>query len=130
MTALGPFLLYVAIILITAASVLILTWLIGGRHKGVARDEIFESGMVPTGGSRIRYPVKFFRIALFFLIFDLEVAFILIWAYVFRPAGWWGFGHMAVFIILLFIALIYPWLKGGLDFVPRVGHEKLMKGRR
>lgn len=131
MTSLGPFILFAAIALITAGSILVITWLIGGRHKGRARDEIFESGIVPTGGARIRYPVKFFRIALFFLIFDLEVAFILIWAYVFKQAGWWGFGHMTVFIALLFVALIYPWLKGGLDFVtyPTRGSRRPLHGQ-
>ena len=103
-----------------AALVLLLTWLIGGRHRGGARDDVFESGLVPTGGARIRYPVKFYRIALFFLIFDLEIAFILLWAIVYRAAGWTAFVHVSLFIGLLLIGLIYVWMKGGLDFVPKV----------
>jgi len=116
---LEAFLLYSAIVLFVAAAALVLTWITGTRHQAKARDEIFESGLVPTGGSRIRFPIRFFRIALFFLIFDLEVAFILLWAYVYRQSGWWGYFHISAFIGLLFLGLVYPWLKGGLDFVQK-----------
>lgn len=119
METFGPFLLYTALVVALAALVLLLTWLIGARHQGRARNDVFESGLVPTGGARIRYPVKFYRIALFFLIFDLEVAFIFLWAYVFKSVGWWGFGHITVFILLLLVGLIYPWMKGGLDLVAK-----------
>lgn len=118
-TSLEPFFLYSTITIALAAAILIVTWLTGGRHHGGARDEVYESGIVPTGGARIRFPIKFYRVALFFLIFDLEVAFIFLWAYVYKSAGWWGFGHITVFIILLFVGLVYPWLKGALDFVKK-----------
>ncbi len=117
MPKLDAFLLYSAIVLFIAATVLVLTTLTGGKHRATARNEVFESGIIPTGGARFRFPIKFYRVALFFLIFDLEVAFILLWAYVYRQSGWWGFGHITGFIIVLFVGLLYPWMKGGLDFV-------------
>ncbi len=124
MGTLGPFLLYTSIVIAIALAVLVLTWLLGARHSGGARNDVFESGLVPTGGSRIRYPIKFYRIALFFLIFDLEVAFVLLWALVYRQFGWFGYTHISIFILLLVMGLVYPWLKGGLDFV-----AKTPKGR-
>lgn len=117
------FFIYTVMIFVLAAGALTLTWLLGGRHQARARNEIFESGLIPTGGSRIRFPIKFYQIALFFLIFDLEVAFVMLWAYVYKAAGWSGFAHISIFIALLFAALLYPWLKGGLDFVSKPGKQ-------
>lgn len=120
MSAVEPFIVYVAIVFALAGTVLLVTWLIGGRHRGGARNEVFESGLIPTGGARIRYPIKFYRIAIFFLIFDLEVAFVLLWALVYKQSSWTGFTHTTIFILLLLFGLIYPWMKGGLDFVTKV----------
>ena len=117
---LKPFLLYSGLVIAVAGLVLLLTWLTGGRHSARARDEVFESGLIPTGGARFRFPIKFYRIALFFLLFDLEVAFVLIWAYVYKEVGWWGFWNITIFILILFAGLVYPWLKGALDLVPKL----------
>ncbi len=117
MEMLGPFIFYIAVVLALAATVLLITWLLGGRHRGGARNEVFESGIVPTGGARNRFPIQFYRIAIFFLIFDLEVAFILLWAYRYKQAGWAGLAHVTIFIVLLLAGLIYPWQKGGLEII-------------
>jgi NADH-quinone oxidoreductase subunit A len=115
---LEPLLLYSSLVVAVAALVLLLTWVTGGRHRARARDEVFESGLIPTGGARLRFPIKFYLIALFFLLFDLEVAFVLIWAYVYHDVGWWGFWNISLFIGVLLAGLVYPWLKGVLDLVP------------
>lgn len=111
--------LYSTLVVAIAGAVLLLTWVTGGRHSGGARDDVYESGVIPTGGARLRFPVKFYMVALFFLLFDLEVAFILAWALVYQKVGWWGFAHIAIFIAILLVGLIYPWMKGALDFVPK-----------
>ena len=111
-------LLYIGLVLIVSVAILLLTWVLGGRHQARAKNVVYESGINPTGSARIRFPIRFYLIALFFLLFDLEVAFILIWAYVYKGVGWWGFWNITIFILLLLAGLIYPWLKGAFDFAP------------
>ncbi len=100
-----------------AALIPLISWWVGQRHSGGARDEVYESGLIPTGGARLRIPIKYYRIALFFLIFDLEVAFLFLWAVHHEALGWSGFWQITLFITILLIALLYPWAKGALDLV-------------
>jgi NADH-quinone oxidoreductase subunit A len=117
----APILLYTSIVLLLAAAIPLLSWVTGGRHSGAARNEVYESGIIPTGGARVRFPVRFYMIALFFLIFDLELAFIFLWAAVYQDLAWQGYLHVLIFVGVLLLALLYPWMKGALDFVPRKG---------
>ncbi|HEX2951592.1 MAG TPA: NADH-quinone oxidoreductase subunit A, partial [Armatimonadota bacterium] len=79
-------------------------------------DVPYESGMVPTGSARIRFPADFYLIAMFFVIFDLETVFIVAWAVSMRQVGWAGFTSICVFIGVLFVALAYLWRDGALDW--------------
>lgn len=91
---------------------------LGERHKARFRNEPFESGMPLTGNARVRYPSHFYMVAMFFVIFDLDVAFIITYAIAFRELGWPGYIGISIFIVLLLVVLIYEWKTGALDFGP------------
>jgi NADH-quinone oxidoreductase subunit A len=113
---LWPLLVYVAAVLAIVAGMLALSYLLGQRHTERATGEPYESGMIPTGSARLRLDAKFHLVAMFFVIFDLEAAFILAWAVALRTAGWAGYVDMLVFVVVLLVALIYIWRLGALDW--------------
>jgi NADH-quinone oxidoreductase subunit A len=77
----------------------------------------YECGIVPERVSQgERFPVKFYLVAMLFIIFDVETIFLFPWAVTFRKLGLFGLGEMAVFIALVFVAYVYVWRKGGLDW--------------
>ncbi|MBL6749056.1 MAG: NADH-quinone oxidoreductase subunit A [Nevskia sp.] len=95
-----------------------LSWLLGGRNAGRAKNDPFESGVVSAGGGRLRFSAKFYLVAMFFVIFDLEAVFLIAWSVAVKQAGWAGFVEAAVFIAVLLIGLVYLWRLGGLDWAP------------
>jgi NADH-quinone oxidoreductase subunit A len=111
-----PLVLYVAIVLVIVAGMVVLSYLLGQRHHERATGEPYESGMIPTGSARLRLNARFYLVAMFFVVFDLEAAFILAWAVALRPAGWTGYIDMLVFVGVLFAALVYLWRLGALDW--------------
>jgi len=98
---------------------LLISRLLGERRDRGATAEPYEGGMLPTGSARLRFGIKFYLVALFFVIFDLEAAFLLAWAIAFRELGWAGYVEALVFIAILFVALVYLWRGGALDWGPR-----------
>lgn len=113
--SLGLFLFFVAFI--CAFMVGIPVWL-GGRNWGRAKNEPFESGVVSQGGARLRLPAKFYMIAMFFVIFDVEALFLYSWAISVREAGWAGFAVVSLFVAELLLGLVYLWRIGALDWAP------------
>lgn len=93
--------------------------LLGQRHKQRTTGDPFESGMVPTGSARIRFDVKFYLMAMFFVIFDLEAVFVYAWAVDVRRLGWSGYVEILVFIGFLVLALFYLWRIGALNWGTR-----------
>lgn len=120
---LWPLVLYAAIVLILVAAMLSLSHILGARRLGPppqATVEPFESGVLPVGTARLRLSAKFYLIAMFFVIFDLEAVYLFAWAIAVREAGWAGFIEAAVFVFLLVVALAYLWRLGALDWaLPR-----------
>jgi NADH-quinone oxidoreductase subunit A len=94
------------------------SYLLGGRAHGRAKDEPFESGAIGVGGAQLRMPAKFYLVAMFFVIFDLEAVFLYAWAVSVRQNGWNGFATASVFVFVLLAALFYVWRAGGLDWAP------------
>jgi NADH-quinone oxidoreductase subunit A len=104
---------------LTGALLFLCSWL--GEKQGTSeKRRAYECGMVPTGSARFRYPVPFYLVAIFFLIFDVEAAFIFAWAVAFEELGWAGWLRIAFFITILLFGLFYIWRKGGLDWRTRV----------
>jgi NADH-quinone oxidoreductase subunit A len=107
----------VAVVLLTAA-VIAVSAILGERHKERATGEPFESGILPTGSARLHFSAKFYLIAMFFVIFDLETVFIFAWAVAVPELGWSGYWEILFFIAILVAALIYLWRLGALDWGP------------
>jgi NADH-quinone oxidoreductase subunit A len=95
------------------------SYVLGGRDHGRAKDEPFESGATGVGTALLRMPAKFYLVAMFFVIFDLEAVFLYAWAVSVRQNGWTGFSIASVFVIVLLAALFYVSRAGGLDWAPR-----------
>jgi NADH-quinone oxidoreductase subunit A len=90
--------------------------LTGPRRPNPRKDMPFECGVDPVGDARSRFSVKFFLVALMFLIFDVETIFIFPWAVLFRRLGLYGFIEMSIFLLILLLGLIYVWRKGALEW--------------
>ncbi len=111
--------LYCGVVIILVAGLIAVSYVLGERHSDRATRQPFESGIVPVGYARFRLPVQFYLVAMFFVIFDLEAAFIFAWAAAIRPAGWNGYLTILVFIAALLAALAYLWRAGALDWGPQ-----------
>jgi NADH-quinone oxidoreductase subunit A len=88
----------------------------GPKHPTAQKHLPFECGVDPVGSPRKRFSVKFFLVALLFLIFDVETIFIFPWAVLFRKLGVFGFVEMTVFLLILLLGLMYVWKKGALEW--------------
>lgn len=88
----------------------------GPRSVNPAKAEPFESGNAPRGDARIRFSVRFYLVAMLFLIFDLEVVFLYPWAIYFRELGLFGLAQMTIFLGILTIGYVYVWKKGALEW--------------
>ena len=91
---------------------------IGEKKPGVEKARAYESGIIPTGEARLRYPVPFYLVAIFFLLFDVEGAYIFSWAIAWEKLGWAGWLQISFFITVLIFGLVYVWVKGGLEWGP------------
>jgi NADH-quinone oxidoreductase subunit A len=111
--------LYVCATFILIAAMLGASHLLGGVRTGRAMREPFESGVVPVGEARLRLPVQYYVVAMFFVIFDMEAVFVFAWAVVVKPAGWTGYVSMLVFLVVLLAAFAYLWRVKALDWGPR-----------
>jgi NADH-quinone oxidoreductase subunit A len=107
----------VAVMALTGILLFASSWL-GERKPSTEKLRAYESGIIPTGSARLRYPIPFFRVAIFFLLFDVEGAFIFSWAVALRPLGWLGWLQISFFIFVLLAGLVYIWRKGGLAWGP------------
>ncbi|SRR5258708_7233222 len=106
----------IAVATLIAVLAIVLGELFGRKKKSAAKSEAYESGMEPIGPGTRRMPVRFYLIAVMFILFDIEVIFFLPWAVVFRQLGWFGLVEMAVFIGVLLIGYMYAWKKGALEW--------------
>lgn len=113
-----PFLVYGIAVVVLVSGMLILSHFLGERHKEPATDKVFESGIKATGTARLLFPIHFYIVAMFFVIFDLEAVFILSWAIAIKAVGWAGYIGVLIFILILVAVLIYEWRIGALDFGP------------
>jgi NADH-quinone oxidoreductase subunit A len=112
--------LYSAIILVLLALLLVLTRWLGEQKPDLEKARPYECGVIPTGGAFFRYPVPFYLVAVFFLIFDVESALIFSWAVAMKELSWRGWLQISFFIVVLLVSLVYLWKKGGLDWRPQL----------
>ncbi len=114
--ALWPLALWLGTVFLLISGVIGLSMITGPRSNSRRRDLPYESGMPPTRQPAIRFPVHFYLIALAFLVFDVEAAFLFAWAVAARDVGWVGYVEALVFSIMLFAGLLYLWAKQAFDW--------------
>lgn len=120
-----PFLVYGGLVILVLAIILGLSYMLGQHHNDRATGQPYESGILGTGSARLRFSSQFYLMAMMFVIFDIEVVFIVLWALAFNELGWPGYIAISFFILLLVAVLIYEWSIGALDFGP--DGKKLLK---
>lgn len=97
---------------------LLAAWWLGAKRTSTIKQMPYESGVAPSGSARLAWPVPFYLVAIFFIVFDVEAAFIFTWAVAWDLLGIAGLIQITVFIMVLFAGLAWLWLKGGLDWGP------------
>lgn len=115
--------IYAGIAIFLIAVLLLLSWGLGHKTRSRQKQEPYESGIYPLDNARLKGPVPFYLVAIFFVIFDVEVIFVASWAVASDRLGWPGFTHVCVFIFILFLGLVHIWKTGGLDWGPRAERE-------
>jgi NADH-quinone oxidoreductase subunit A len=112
-----PFFTVLCLALLIPLSMMALSALLGPRKKTAVKMEPYECGVpAPTVVRRGKLSVKFFMVAILFLVFDIEVVFLYPWAVVFKQLGSLGFFEMGLFILVLVAGLAYAWKKGALEW--------------
>lgn len=124
-TSFKPFIFYIILALAIITAMLGISWFLGERGTSKAKNQPYESGIKPTGSARLRFPSRFYLIAMFFVLFDIEAVFLFAWAIAFRDSGWTGFAAAAVFVGILLALLVYEISIGALDFEP--SGKKILK---
>jgi NADH-quinone oxidoreductase subunit A len=115
---LWPFLIYAIASLLLVVAMLVASYFLGERHQEPATDTVYEAGIEATGSARLLFPIHFYLIGMFFVIFDLEVVFIVAWAISAKIIGWAGYIAIATFIAVLVAVLVYEWRIGAFNFGP------------
>jgi NADH-quinone oxidoreductase subunit A len=118
---LWPLAVYSVIVGMLVVAMLGLSYVLGQRHQERATGSPYESGILSEGSARVRFPAKFYLVAMFFVIFDLEAVFIFAWAVAVRETGWAGYAEVLLFIMVLLATLAYLWRVGALDWRQRNG---------
>lgn len=113
---LWPLVAYFAFVVVLVTVIIILSYLLGQRHFEPATGEPYEGGIVSEGSARVRFSVRYYLVAMFFVVFDLEAVFLFAWAGAARELGWAGYGEVVLFVGVLVAALIYLWKVGALDW--------------
>jgi len=111
-----PVLVQGILAVVIAAALIIISYLFGKRVKNSVKDMPYESGIRPVGDARGRFSVKFYLVAMLFILFDIEAIFLYPWAVVYRELKWFGFVEMLLFVILILSGFFYMWKKGALEW--------------
>ncbi len=115
---LWPMVAFFTLAVLMTGAMLIISYFLGQRHRQRQTGKTYEGGVESTGTSHIRFSVKFYLIAMFFVVIDLEAVFLFAWAVSLRETGWSGFVEALIFIVVLAAALVYLWKLGALDVGP------------
>ena len=116
LTEFGKILIFLILGVVFVAGGLIMSWILRPNRPYPEKLTAYECGEEPVGNAWVRLNVRFYVIALIFLIFDVEVVFLLPWALVYREIGLTAFFEMAAFLLILLVGFAYVWVKGDLDW--------------
>jgi NADH-quinone oxidoreductase subunit A len=102
-----PLVLYFVLVLLLVSGMLLVSYVLGQRHKDRATGAPYEAGIESEGSARVRQTARFYLVAMFFVVFDLEAVFLFSWAVAARELGWSGFWEALIFTLILLAALVY-----------------------
>lgn len=111
-----PILLLFVVAIANALMMVMMSHMLSPRRPTPQKDMPYESGMIPLGSTRRRFSVQYYLFAILFIVFDVEVIFLVPWAVVYRDLGVFGFLEGLVFVLVLAFGLLYVWKKGALDW--------------
>lgn len=114
-----PLLVYAILVLMLTGAIIGFSYILGQRHRERETAGPFESGVPTTGPARFRFSIHFYLVAMFFVIFDLESAFIFAWAIGFRELGWGAYVGVLVFALIFLLMIFYLARTGALDFITK-----------
>jgi NADH-quinone oxidoreductase subunit A len=111
-----PILIFLAVAVGLATIMVAIPFIVAARKPDTQKLSAYECGFEAFSDSRAEFDVRFYLVAILFIIFDLEIAFLFPWALVLKEIGWFGFGSMMVFLTVLTVGFIYEWKKGALEW--------------
>jgi NADH-quinone oxidoreductase subunit A len=111
-----PVLLFIGIALVIGVLPLVLGKLIGPNRPDEKKNSPYECGFEAFEDARMKFDVRFYLVAILFILFDLEIAFLFPWAIVLKEIGTFGFVSMMVFLAILVVGFVYEWMKGALEW--------------
>ncbi len=111
-----PILIFIILGAVFGGAPILMSWMVAPRHPDSEKLSTYECGFEAFEDSRMKFDVRFYLVAILFIIFDLEIAFLFPWAIVLNEIGWFGYVAMMVFLLILVIGFIYEWKKGALEW--------------
>ncbi len=111
-----PILIFIVIGLLFGIAPIIAGFFVSPKKPDQEKRSSYECGFEPFSNTRIPFDIRFYLVAILFILFDLETAFLFPWAVSFRSLGWFGIGSMGIFLSILIVGFIYEWKKGALEW--------------
>jgi NADH-quinone oxidoreductase subunit A len=111
-----PIVVFIGVALAIGLALLIAPFIVAFKQPDTEKLSAYECGFAAFDDARMKFDVRFYLVAILFIIFDLEVAFLFPWAVVFKQVGWFGFWSVMIFLGVLTIGFIYEWKKGALEW--------------
>lgn len=112
----APILIHLVLVAGLAAAMMLVSWLVGEHRPTRSKLTPYECGILPTGDARQPMAVKFYLVAMIFILFDVEAMFLFPWAVIYRELRMFGFVEMFLYILILLVGYVYLWKKGALDW--------------
>lgn len=116
LNAYAPLLVHILVAMALAGLLVLLSGLVGWHRPSRVKMQAYECGITPTGDAREPFSVKFYLVAMVFILFDVEAIFLYPWALVYRDLRLFGFAEMLLFILVVLVGYVYLWKKGALDW--------------
>ena len=111
-----PVIIFVAVALVIAGALLIAPFLVAFKSPDPEKLSAYECGFNAFDDARMKFDVRFYLVAILFILFDLEIAFLFPWAIVLKEIGTFGFVSMMIFLVILVVGFVYEWMKGALEW--------------
>ena len=107
---------FIILAILFVAGGIVTNWLLRPKHPNKFKQTAYECGEDPIGGAWVKFNVRYYVVALIFILFDVEIMFLFPWAVVLKPMGWFALAEMFTFIGILLVGYIYVWGKGDLEW--------------